>query len=85
MRGPLGATENRFDKELCGFVVLIFDILENEKHLTIRQIVRLTRLSQSTVRNVKRLAEIGRLTNRRQVRTVQRLAEIAGIKPFPAR
>lgn len=85
MRGPLGSTENRFDKDLCAYVVFIFDVLENEKKLTIKQIVKLTRLSRSTVSNVKRLASWGRLTNRRQVRTVQRLAEIAGLKPFPTR
>lgn len=82
----LGTSDNRFDKELNSFVVYVFDVLENEMGLkTNRQLVKATRLSSATLYKIRKLAELGQLTNRRQVRTIQRLAEVAGVKPFNAR
>lgn len=79
----LSANDDRFNKALNAFVVYIFDVLENEKGLkTNAQLKKATRLSVSTLYNIRRLAELGKLTNRRQIRTIQRLAEVADVKPF---
>lgn len=79
----LGTSDQRFNKALNAYVVFIFDVLEHEMGLkTIPQLKKVTRLSSSTIYNIRRLAEAGKLTNRRQVRTIQRLAEVANVHPF---
>lgn len=80
---PLTMGDRDRNKNLCAFVVLVFDVLENEMGLkTASKIRRMTGLCTATIYRVRRMAEKGTLKNRGQIRTIQRLAEVAGLKCF---